>query len=376
MNSILQVAPSFHAGGVEQTTLHVANALAEQGFNSFVVSEGGILTKKLHPRVIHIYLSLNTKNPFKIFYNVERIKKIIQDHDINIVHARSRGPAWSAYLAAKAAGAHFITTYHGAYGQNFLKKHYNQVMALGQPVIVASSYMEGHVKKYYPATQCIQIPSGIHTQFFSPDLASQSKMQELKEQWNLEDNSKIILLVGRFTRIKGHQMLLQAASKSAFKDQLNIVFVGDSKNPKLLDELKNQASALSIKLNIHVDEKDLRPFQGLANVVVVPTTKPEAFGRVTVEAMSMGKVVIGNDLGASSEVLGAPEWVFSHNSVTDFAQKIDAAVRLTIQQAQEIGTENRRRATSLYDVENLIEGHIHVYKEILAERIGSKEKSA
>jgi glycosyltransferase involved in cell wall biosynthesis len=366
MNSILQVVPSFHAGGVEQTTLHVANALAEQGFNSFVVSEGGILTKKLHPSVVHVCLSLNTKNPFKIFYNAEKIKKIIKNNDINIVHARSRAPAWSAYIAAKATGAHFITTYHGAYGQNFLKKHYNQVMALGNPVIVASGYMEDHVKKYYPNAQCVQIPSGIHTKFFSPDLANQAKMQELKTQWNLDNASKIILLVGRFTRIKGHKILLQAASQSAFKDQLNIVFVGDSQNPKLVNELKNQASALSIKLYIHVDEKDLRPFHGLANVVVVPTTKPEAFGRVTVEAMSMCKVVIGNDLGASSEVIGTPEWVFNHNSVTDFAQKIDAAVQLTIQQAQEIGIANRLRASSLYDVESLIEGHIQVYKRILS----------
>ncbi len=365
MNSILQVIPSFHAGGVEQTTLHVANALAEQGFNSFVVSAGGILTKKMHPDVVHICLPLNTKNPFQISSNAKKLKKIIKDHDINIVHARSRAPAWSAYIAAKALGAHFITTYHGAYSQNFLKWYYNRVMALGSPVIVASGYMEGHVKKYYPNAHCVQIPSGINTKFFSSDLANQSKMQELRAQWNLGDDSKIILLVGRFTRIKGHQMLLQAASQSAFKDQLTIVFVGDSKNPKLVNELKNQAMALSIKCYVHTDEKDLRPFHSLANVVVVPTTKPEAFGRVTVEAMSMCKVVIGNELGASSEVIDSPEWVFSHNSATDFAQKIDAALKLNPEQAQEIGTANRLRATSLYDVETLIEGHIQMYKEIL-----------
>jgi glycosyltransferase involved in cell wall biosynthesis len=363
MNSILQVLPSFHAGGVEQTTMHVANALAEQGINNFVVSEGGILVKKLHPGVTHVCLPLNTKNPFLIFSNSKKIKKIIKDHNINIVHARSRAPAWSAYLAAKATNAHFITTYHGAYGQNFFKWYYNRVMALGSPVIVASAYMEDHVKKYYPKVQCVQIPSGIHTKFFSPELANQSKIQELKAQWNLNEESKVILLVGRFTRIKGHQMLLQAASQSAFKNHLNIVFVGDNKNLELVNELKNQAAAFSIKLHAHVDEKDLRPFYKIANVVTVPTTKAEAFGRVTVEAMSMEKIVIVNDLGASSEVINAPEWVFKHNSVADFASKIDTALRLTQMQVQEIGVANRLRATSLYDIEGLITGHMQVYKQ-------------
>ena len=365
MHSILQIVPSFHAGGVEQTTLHVANALAERGFNSFVVSQGGILTKKLHSEVVHICLPLNTKNPYSILSNAKKIKTIIKDHDINIVHARSRAPAWSSYLAAKAMGAHFVTTYHGAYSQNFLKWHYNRVMALGTPVIVASGYMEDHVMKYYPEAQCVQIPSGIDTKFFSPDLADQSKIRELRAQWNLSDDSKVILLVGRFTRIKGHQMLLQAVSQITFKDQLTVVFVGDSKNPKLVNELTNQASTLSINLHVHIDEKDLRPFHKLANVVVVPTTKPEAFGRVTVEAMSMEKVVIVNDLGASKEVIGSPERVFNHNSVGDFAQKIDAALHLTPTQVQEIGAVNRLRATSLYDIESLIEGHVKVYKNIL-----------
>lgn len=363
MNSILQVLPSFHAGGVEQTTMHVANALAEQGFNSFIVSEGGMLVKKLHPGVTHICLPLNTKNPYLIFSNVKKIKKIIEENNINIVHARSRAPAWSAYLATKTTGTRFITTYHGAYSQNFFKWYYNRVMALGNPVIVASAYMEDHVKKYYPNTRCVQIPSGIRTTFFSPELANQSKIQELKTQWNLDKDSKIILLVGRFTRIKGHQILLQAASQSAFKDALNIVFVGDSKNLDLVNELKNQATAFSIKLYVHVDEKDLRPFYKLANVVVVPTTKPEAFGRVTVEAMSMEKIVIVNDLGASSEVVNNSEWVFNHNNIADFTRKIDAALHLKQRQVQEIGNTNRIRAMSLYDVESLITGHMQIYKQ-------------
>ena len=144
-----------------------------------------------------------------------------------------------------------------------------------------------------------------------------------------------------------------------------MIFVGDSKNLKLVSELKNEAEMLSIKLHIHVDEKDLRPFFNRADVVIIPTTKPEAFGRVTVEAMSMSKVVIVNDLGASSEVLSNSDWVFSHNIVESLTQKIDIAVGLNAEKAQAIGVANRSRAISFYNIEKLIEGHLQVYKSII-----------
>ena len=362
MSSILQVLPAFHAGGVEQTTLLVANSLAEQGFGSFIASAGGLMTKKLHPQVEHIYLPLNTKNPYLILANAKKLKRIIADQRINIIHARSRAPAWSAYFAAKAMNIHFLTTYHGAYSQNFLKWHYNRVMALGNPVIVASQYMENHVLDYYPEASCVKIPSGINTEFFSPN-NSTKKTLGLKSE--IADDIKVILLVGRFTRIKGHHILLQAASKSAFRSQLAVIFVGDSKNLKLVSELKNEAETLSIKLHVYVDEKDLRPFFNRADVVVIPTTKPEAFGRVTVEAMSMSKVVIVNDLGASSEVLSNSDWVFIHNRAESLTQKIDAALELNFEKAQEIGIANRSRAISFYNIEKLIEGHLQVYKSIV-----------
>ena len=361
MPGIFQVLPSFHAGGVEQTTLHVANILAEEGVRSFVASAGGALVKKLHPNVIHICLPLNSKNPYVIFSNLKEIKKNILHHSIQIVHARSRAPAWSAYFAAKETHTKFVTTYHGAYSQNFLKKYYNQVMSFGSPVIVASQYMKNHVKEYYPNSECVEIPSGIDTDFFSPNCADQSQIELLKSLWGLDHNSKIILLVGRFTRIKGHQILLKAASLSSFKENVHVVFVGDSQNPDLVEELKKEASSLSIKLHIHTDEKDIRPFFYMAHLVVIPTIKPEAFGRVTVEAMSMNKMVLVNDLGASSEVLNDPDWVFDHNDVNDFMKKIDNALSLDVEQGQKIGQQNRARACSQYNIKNLTKGHIDLY---------------
>lgn len=362
MNAVLQVLPSFHTGGVEQTTLLIANALAEKGLKSFIASSGGILTKKLHPGVVHIEMPLRSKNPFIIFKNMKRLKRIIEGHSIDIVHARSRAPAWSAYIAAQMTKTHFLTTYHGAYGQNFLKWHYNRVMAMGEIVIVASAYMENHVKQYYPNVRCVQIASGVNTQFFSPEHVQQQKMEELRDFWNIGDDEKIILLVGRFTPIKGHHKLLQAIKESSLKKQIKVIFVGDSKNPGLVRGLRNQAKNYNIQLYVHLEENDLRPFFSLADIVVIPTVRPEAFGRVTVEAMSMGKLVIANDLGASKEIVADQRWIFDHSNMEDFTKKINTALLLEVDQRKAIGVINRSRASAIYNVENLIESHLQLYK--------------
>lgn len=362
MSSVLQVLPSFHAGGVEQTTLSVANALAERGLRSFVASASGILTKKLHPKVTHIEMPLGSKNPYIMFKNFKRLKKIIEAYRIDIVHARSRAPAWSAYFAAKSTKAHFLTTYHSAYSQNFLKWYYNRVMAMGKIVIIASNYMEKHVKKYYPDIKSVQIASGINTQFFSPEHIDQQRIGDLKTLWETDENSKIILLVGRFSPIKGHHKLLQAVDKSIFKNNIKVIFVGDTKNPKLVDILRKQASECGIKLYVYLDESDIRSFFSLADVVVVPTIKPEAFGRVTVEAMSMENIVIVNDLGASKEIVNDRRWVFDYSDMEDFRKKIDEALSLKPKEKSIIGAKNRLRALTSYDIENLIESHLQLYK--------------
>ena len=144
-----------------------------------------------------------------------------------------------------------------------------------------------------------------------------------------------------------------------------MVFVGDSKNQRLIETLKQKANQINIDLFVYEDQFDLRPFYNLADAVIVPTTKPESFGRVTVEAMSMGKVVIGNNLGASSEIINDPNWIFDSSSTESLSDIINKAVNLSKESEQEIGRKNRERAKSLYDVAKLTEGHLRVYNDIL-----------
>ena len=144
-----------------------------------------------------------------------------------------------------------------------------------------------------------------------------------------------------------------------------VIFVGDSKNTKLFEELKSKADQINVQLMVYQDEPDLRPFYSVADVVIVPTTKPEAFGRVTVEAMSMEKVVIGNNLGASSEIINDSTWIFDSSSTESLADTINRALSLPASAIQEIGKKNRERAQNLYDVSRLVKGHMEIYNSLL-----------
>lgn len=364
MKSILQILPSFNTGGVEHTTLKVANSIAKAGCKSFVASSGGDLVKELNSNVVHFCIAkLNSKNPFFIFLNIFKLIKIIKSNSIDVVHARSRAPAWSAYFAARITKKLFITTYHGAYGQNIFKYFYNKVMAKGQPTVVASDFMSEHVNFHYPFARTINIPSGIDTKYFFNDEEVALKAEQLKKTLKLQDNQKIILLVGRFTRIKGHQFLLKAINNSSFlKNNSLVIFVGDSKNQSLVSELENYALKNSINLKVFKDQSDLRPYFSVSDLVIVPTTKPEAFGRVTVEAMSMGKFVIANNLGASAEVLGSNEWVYNiDENGCNLTSKILEFYDLPRSEIKLIGLSNRERAVANYDVNVMLDKHLHLY---------------
>ena len=149
---VLQVLPELEMGGVEIGTVEIAGGLQKKGIKNFVASQGGRLVYDLEKiKVEHLTLPLKTKNIFKMRKNADKLAQFIREKGINIVHARSRAPAWSAYWAAKKAGVHFMTTFHGTYGLGpwGLKKLYNRVMTYGQLVIAISNHIKKHILQNY-----------------------------------------------------------------------------------------------------------------------------------------------------------------------------------------------------------------------------------
>ena len=202
--TVLQVVPALEAGGVERGTVEIAVGLKQAGWRAVVASSGGAMERELaRAEAHHVTLPLAVKNPFVIYRNAARLAALIEAEDIDIVHARSRAPAWSAYLAAKRTGRPFVTTFHGAYRENPAKHYYNLVMAKGDRVIAISDFIAGHIRSHFDVaeTRLVTIHRGVDTSVFDPGKVSAERMIQLAESWRLEDGATVILLPARLTRI-------------------------------------------------------------------------------------------------------------------------------------------------------------------------------
>jgi glycosyltransferase involved in cell wall biosynthesis len=305
--TVLQVLPSLHSGGVERATLDMVKGIAQNypKAGNYVTSAGGPLVEEvcLYGGQ-HITLPLNTKSPFQIYKNTQRLVDVIKSHDIQLIHARSRAPAWSALKAARRQNIPFITTYHGIYNSNNpLKSFYNSIMARGDKVIAISQYVANHINTYYTHTyhsNVVVIPEGIDTDFFDPARINPEQVRSLRQKWKVPLDHKLVLLPGRLTRWKGQVVLLNAL-RLLNRTDMTVVFLGDDQGRHgYRQELEVLAKDLPVKF---ISACDVMPIAYAASDIVLScSTDPEAFGRVTAEALAMGRPYIGTNHGATPEM--------------------------------------------------------------------------
>ncbi|MBR1649508.1 MAG: glycosyltransferase family 4 protein, partial [Alphaproteobacteria bacterium] len=246
---VLQILPELQHGGVEWGTIQVAEALQQKGLTNYVASAGGRLVHELDKiKVKHFTLPLKTKNPLKMYLNSLKLEKIIKENGINIVHARSRAPAWSAYWAAKRANVKFMTTFHGTYGlgPKGIKKIYNKVMTFGQLVIAISEHIKKHITDNYniDLSKIRLIPRCVDVEKFSPHAVSQERIIRAVSENNLPEDRPIISLIGRITRWKGQHLLVEAMSLIKHKEAYAIIVGSDQGRVKYTQELKSMAKKL------------------------------------------------------------------------------------------------------------------------------------
>ena len=306
---VLQVLPALATGGAERGCIDVAVALAAAGGKPLVASSGGAMTRELdRAGVDHIKLPLATKTPWGLYRNVGRLARIIETYGVDVVHARSRAPAWSAWLAAQRTGARFMTTFHAPY--NFdgqLKHRYNSVMARGERIIAISDFIRAHILANYPvAPETIRlIHRGIDPAIFAPERVTQPRLIQLAQQWRLPDDRPIILLPGRLTRWKGQLDLIDALAILGRRDVCCLMVGGDQGRTGYRAELERRIVAADLGGVVHLVDhcSDMAAAYALATVVVSASREPEAFGRVIVEAQAMGRPVIVTDIGAVMETV-------------------------------------------------------------------------
>ncbi len=302
--TILQIIPRLDAGGAERTTIDVAAALVRAGARALVASEGGRLASELQAvGGVLTPFPAATKNPLSMALNVPRLARLIEEEQVDLVHARSRAPAWVALGACRKTRRPFVTTYHGAYsGRSSLKLRYNSVMARGDVVIANSQFTADAIERLYPFARgrLLVIARGTDLGRFAPSAVDRGRVLRLRESWGVAPHERVVLLAARLTEWKGQRVLIEAARllKERGLADVRYVLAGDTQGrdayARDLDARIRRAGLEGVVLRVgHC--VDMPAALVAASVVAVPSTAPEAFGRSAVEAQAMGAMVVVSD---------------------------------------------------------------------------------
>jgi glycosyltransferase involved in cell wall biosynthesis len=370
---ILQVLPSLQSGGVERGTIEVARAIAAKGWVSLVASSGGKMAAQLsYAGAEHITLPLASKNPFVIWQNSRKLKKIIRDRGVDIIHARSRAPAWSTYLAAKKTDCKFITTFHGYYKmQNVFKHWYNSVMVRGQRVIAISHFIADHIRKNYTveAERVRIIHRGVDLKLFHSTTHSPERMIRLAKEWHLPDEP-VILFPGRLTRWKGQDVFIKALEQIPHRHFFAVILGDDKGHPNYRTELEKLiiSSGLAGHVRIIPHTQQITDAYRLARVVVATSVEPEPFGRVVLEAQAMARPVIATNQGGPQETIVPNEtgWLVEPGNVNELSNILAFALAMQEEDLRVMGDQAVANAAN-FSLDAMCQKTLAVYEELLGQ---------
>tara|TARA_B110000438_G_scaffold276836_1_gene298939 strand:+ start:2540 stop:3703 length:1164 start_codon:yes stop_codon:yes gene_type:complete len=378
---VLQVIPRLGFGGAETGCYDLAHFLPEQGCKSFVATSGGELLEFIDKKKVKIFkLPVHSKNPFLILFNTIIISFIIITFNINIIHARSRAPAWSCFLATKLTFRKFVTTFHGTYNfKNRIKKFYNSVMVRSDLVIAGSNFIFSHINNNYNnffignKKKLLVIFRGINTNYYNSQKILPIKLEKFSKQNNIDRNKFIILLPGRLTYWKGQKIFIKAIKILSEKNNIppfQAIILGSEQGrsvykKKLLDLTQQYRLNNSIKFINHCDEMPVA--YGISNLVCSCSSEPEAFGRVSVEAQSMQIPIIASNIGGSIETIIKDKsgYLFKNNDPIDLANSIASLMQKDYNSLKSIGVEGRKNVIKKFNVDKMCQTTFTEYKKLI-----------
>lgn len=373
---VLQVIPGLETGGAERTTIEIAQALVRDGHEALVASEGGAMEAELAAVGGElIRLPLASKNLFTLLNNASRLKALINARNIDIVHARSRAPAWSALRAVQGTNAKFVTTYHGTYNaKSGLKRFYNSVMARGDRVIANSEFIRDHIVTEHglPAEAITVIPRGVDVDRFEMTEMVRQRGRDLATEWALPERRFIAVLPARLTRWKGQLVAIEALGrmKAEGLDVPVLILVGgDQGRTGYREEIEWLIGRHELENTVWLVGhcNDMPAAFSLADVALNPSTDPEAFGRTAAEASAAGLPVIVADHGGAREVVedGLTGWRTLPGDAGALAKTLQVAMELDIAARQAMGQAGRQRVLQRFTVSSLQTSTLRVYRELL-----------
>lgn len=377
---VLQVIPRLGYGGAETGCYDIAHYLSENDCKSYLITSGGELIKFINKKKVKlIRLPVQSKNPIIMLFNTIVISLVIIFFNINIVHARSRAPAWSCFIATKITGRKFVTTFHGTYNfKSKLKKIYNSIMVRSDLIIAGSNFIFSHIHENYSEylstkKKFLVIFRGINTDYFDPSTTLEKDEDELFKLWDLKVGKKIILFPGRLTSWKGQEMFLETINKVNIKlghDAFIAVILGNDQGrdlykKKLIRLVEQYRLTHQVKFIDHC--KNMPVAYKISDFVVSASIEPEAFGRVSVEAQSMQKPVLASNIGGSKETIvdNKTGILFKAGNTEDMSKKIIELFNYDESTLRQMGIEGRKNVINKFNVEKMCFSTYSEYKKLI-----------
>ena len=371
---LLQVIPSMGIGGAETGCRHVADYVAEHCDFSSVLTSGGSQINLFNNKV-KVFRWPVSKNLIMILINIFFIFFLIKKNRINIVHARSRGPAWSCLIACKISGAKFVTTFHGTYNFNSsIKKYYNSIMVKSDIVITGSNFILDHIKSNYETTKLVRlVKRGIDENYFDPFNVENAEKEKIRKEMGFSDQNFLVLLPGRLTNWKGQKIFIEAANFLKMQDKLSNIFfiiLGDSQGRNsYVTELHSLISKFKLidKVRIIKPMNNMPLAYSFVNLVVSASIEPEAFGRVSIEAQAMQKPILASSIGGSIETIieGETGWLFKASSVEDLADNIYKISKKEKSEIEKIGLKGRQNVCENFTKTKMCLKTLEIYESLV-----------
>ena len=377
---VLQVIPKLGYGGAETGCYDLAHFLAEQDCKSYIVTSGGPLLRFVKKEKVKIFrLPVQSKNPFLMLFNSICLVFIVLVYNINIVHARSRAPAWSCFLSCFLTRRKFVTTFHGTYNfNNILKKFYNSIMVRSNLVIAGSNFIFKHINENYNAylnskNKLMVIFRGINLEYYNSKNISEIKKKEIKLNLKIIDENQVILLPGRLTSWKGQEYFIEALNILVQDyNHLNfqaIILGSDQGRNVYSKKLQNLVERYNLNKKVQFVEhcKDMPLAYSISNIVTSSSIEPEAFGRVAVEAQAMKKPIVASDIGGSKETIlnGKSGFLYKYNDPRDLAKILNSVMELDNEALYSIGNEGRKNVSKKFDVDKMCQTTFTEYNKLL-----------
>jgi len=370
--TVLQVLPQLETGGVERETIEIAAAQAAAGYRALVASFGGRMVAELESvGAQHVRLPVHSKNPLVMAANVGRLVRLIEAENVDIVHARSRAPAWPTLAAARRTHTPFVTTFHGTYStHNPLIRFYNSVMVRGDRVIAVSEFIGEHIRRHYRVDpqRIVVIPRGVDVVEYCAADVGADRVAVWQEKWRLPAGKKIVILPGRLTRWKGQVVMLEALAKLDRADLACVLVGSDQGRRQYTAELRKLAERLGIQYRVIIPGEcsDMPASYLLADVVVSASTDPEAFGRVIAEGQAMGRPVIGTAHGGGKEIVApGTGWLVPPGDPQALAQAITEVLNLNAAALARLGERAAANVRERFNLTNMCSQTLALYESMI-----------